>query len=43
MHLACLVRPIEFWSKEDVQKWIEYCIEEYALGEINSNDFGMNG
>ncbi|CAF1207211.1 unnamed protein product [Adineta ricciae] len=40
---ANLLRSIEFWTKEDVQKWIEYCIEEYSLGDINLNDFEMNG
>ncbi|CAF1188910.1 unnamed protein product [Adineta steineri] len=38
-----LLRSIDFWTKEDVQKWIEYCIDEYALGDIDVNDFEMNG
>ncbi len=38
-----LVYPIELWTKEDVQNWFQYCIEEYALGDIAWNDFQMNG
>ena len=42
---GCLivVRSIDLWTKEDVQKWIEYCIDEYSLGDINLNSFQMNG
>ena len=39
----CLVHPIDSWTKLDVQKWIEYCIDEYSLGDVNLNDFEMNG
>jgi len=38
-----LVHPIDSWTKNDVQKWIEYCIDEYSLGDIYLNDFEMNG
>lgn len=38
-----LVHPIDSWTKSDVQKWIEYCIDEYSLGDVNLNDFEMNG
>ncbi|CAF1195999.1 unnamed protein product [Rotaria sordida] len=38
-----LLHPIDFWSKHDVQKWIEYCIDEYSLGDVNLSDFEMNG
>ncbi|UJR20786.1 hypothetical protein I4U23_023899 [Adineta vaga] len=38
-----LLRSINQWTKEDVQNWIEYCIEEYSLGDIKLNDFEMNG
>ncbi|CAF2932342.1 unnamed protein product [Rotaria sp. Silwood2] len=38
-----LLHPIDFWSKHDVQKWIEYCIDEYSLGDVNLTDFEMNG
>ena len=37
------VHPIESWTKHDVQKWIEYCIDEYSLGDVHLNDFEMNG
>ena len=37
------VHPIDSWSKQDVQKWIEYCIDEYSLGDVHLNDFEMNG
>lgn len=38
-----LVRPIISWTKDDVHKWIEYCMDEYSLQDINLNDFEMNG
>ncbi|CAF0721228.1 unnamed protein product [Adineta steineri] len=38
-----LLHPIDSWTKNDVQKWIEYCIEEYSLGDVNRSDFEMNG
>jgi hypothetical protein len=38
-----LVHSIDLWTKHDVQKWIEYCIDEYSLGEVSLNDFEMNG
>ncbi|CAF2827266.1 unnamed protein product [Rotaria sp. Silwood2] len=38
-----LLHPIILWTKDDVQKWIAYCIDEYALRDINLNDFEMNG
>jgi hypothetical protein len=38
-----LGHSIDTWTKEDVKKWFEYCIEEYSLGDINLNDFQMNG
>lgn len=38
-----LLLPIDSWTKADVQKWIEYCIDEYSLGDVNLNDFEMNG
>jgi hypothetical protein len=38
-----LVHPIDSWTKNDVQKWIEYCIDEYSLGDVNLTDFEMNG
>ncbi|CAF0829566.1 unnamed protein product [Didymodactylos carnosus] len=38
-----LLHPIESWSKQDVLKWIQWCVEEYALGDINVNDYEMNG
>ena len=38
-----LVHPIDSWSKNDVQKWIEFCIDEYSLGDVNLKDFEMNG
>jgi len=43
MNFKSLVHSIDSWTKEDVQKWFEYCIEEYALGDIDLNDFEMNG
>lgn len=38
-----LVQPIDSWTKDDVHKWFQYCIEEYSLGDINLNGFQMNG
>jgi hypothetical protein len=38
-----LVHPIDSWTKLDAQKWIEFCIDEYSLGDVNLNDFEMNG
>ena len=38
-----LVQPIDSWSKDDVHRWFVYCIEEYSLGDIDLNDFAMNG
>ncbi|CAM4860204.1 unnamed protein product [Rotaria socialis] len=38
-----LLNPIDYWTKNDVQKWIEYCIDEYSLGDVNLKDFEMNG
>lgn len=38
-----LVQSIDSWTKEDVRKWLEYCIDEYSLGDINLNGFQMNG
>ena len=37
------VRPLEQWTREDVQHWIEYCIDEYSLADVNRRDFQMNG
>ena len=37
------VHPIDSWTKLDVQKWIEYCVEEYSLGDVHWKDFEMNG
>ena len=37
------MHPIDSWTKLDVQKWIEYCIDEYSLGDVHLNDFEMNG
>ncbi|CAF0787468.1 unnamed protein product [Rotaria sordida] len=38
-----LLHPIILWTKDDVQKWIAYCIDEYSLHDINLNDYEMNG
>ncbi|CAF3081361.1 unnamed protein product [Rotaria socialis] len=38
-----LLHPVILWTKDDVQKWIEYCMDEYSLEDINLNDFEMNG
>ena len=38
-----LVQSIDSWTKEDVHKWFEYCINEYSLGDINLHGFQMNG
>ncbi|CAF0879057.1 unnamed protein product [Rotaria sp. Silwood1] len=38
-----LLYPIILWTKDDVQKWIAYCIDEYSLRDVNLNDFEMNG
>ncbi|CAF1192342.1 unnamed protein product [Adineta ricciae] len=38
-----LLHPIDSWTKSDVLKWIEYCIDEYSLGDVNLSDFEMNG
>ncbi|CAF4102128.1 unnamed protein product [Rotaria magnacalcarata] len=38
-----LLHPVILWTKDDVQKWIEYCMDEYSLKDISLNDFEMNG
>ena len=43
MNIFHLVRPIDSWTKTDVQRWIEYCKNEYSLQDICLNDFEMNG
>lgn len=41
--LSISVHPVALWTKEDVKKWILYCMGEYSLQDINLNDFEMNG
>ena len=43
LSFCILVHSIDSWTKDDVQKWIEYCIDEYSLGDVNLNEFEMNG
>ncbi|XP_013384940.1 transcription factor ETV6 isoform X2 [Lingula anatina] len=32
-----------YWSKEDVQLWLKWCVNEYSLSDIPVDKFSMNG